>query len=494
MLLTRTIFWLLIALVCLAPLPFGADRPWASSLLGLWVGLMLVVWALDVARRRDPAVVTGRSDLAIAAVFGLLVLWLLVQVSPQTPAAWHHPAWDQAATALGAAPRGAIALAPERGTMALMRMVGYAGVFWLALHYGAREADARIMAWSIALAGFAYAAYGLVMVLGGYELILWYPKWTFRGYVTGTFVARATYATYAGLGLVATLVLLLDALRRIGGAGTPRATLVHLADAGLAPWLLGAALATLGTALLLAGSRGGVIAAAAGVIAALASFAMTRLARRRGWMTGSVAIVLAGLLLLGFSGQTVMKRFTAFAEPSPEAAESGDFGRAAVFELTARSLSKRPLAGGGLGSFPGIFFADRDAGFGASPKTYRRVHNSYLELALEMGLPAFVVLQLLLASLLALCLRGVVVRRRAVHYPCMGVAATVLVAVHSLVDFSLQVPGVAVTYFCLMGVAVAQSRRSPNRPRPGRSAPEDPVGGPTGRAPNGDRPDRAGAP
>lgn len=463
MVLTRTIFWLLIALVCLAPLPFGADRPWASSLLGLWVGLLLAAWALDVARRRDVTGVSGRFGLALASIFGLLVLWLLVQISPQSPAAWHHPAWDHAAAALGVTPPGAIALAPERGSTAVMRIVSYAGVFWLALHYGAKEANARIMTWSIALAGFAYAAYGLLMVLGGYDLILWYPKWTFRGYVTATFVARATYATYAGLGLVVTLVLLLEALRRIGSPGQLRATLIRLAEAGFAPWLLAAVLATLGTALLLAGSRGGVIAAAAGVIAALATFGMTRLARRRTWMTASVAVFLAGLLLLGFSGQTVMKRFTAFAEPSPETLGSGDFGRAAVFELTARSISKQPLAGTGLGSFPGVFFAERDAGFGASPKTYRRVHNTYLELALEMGLPAFIVLQLLLATMLALCLRGVIARRRAVHYPCMGVAATALVAAHSLVDFSMQVPGVAVTYFFVMGIAVAQSRSQQQR-------------------------------
>jgi len=458
MALTRPIFWSLIALACLAPLPFGADRPWASSLLGLWVGLLLAAWALDMVRRQDLAVMNRRFTLVLASIFGLLVLWLLLQLSTQTPAAWHHPVWDQAAAALGGAPGGAIALAPERGNAALMRIVSYAGVFWLALHYGAKEADARIMAWCIALAGFAYAAYGLLMVLGGYDLILWYPKWTFRGYVTGSFVARATYATYAGLGLVVTLLLLLDALRQVGGGRRLSATMIRLAEAGFGPWLLAAVLATLGTALLLAGSRGGVISAAAGVIAALASFGMTRLARRRSWMAASLAVFLVGLLLLSFSGQTVMKRFTAFAEPSRETVESGDFGRMAVFELTARSIAKRPLAGTGLGSFPGVFFAERDAGFGASSKTYRRVHNTYLELALEMGLPAFIVLQLLLATILALCLRGVIARRRAVQYPCMGVAATALVAVHSLVDFSMQVPGVAVTYCFIMGVAVAQSR------------------------------------
>jgi hypothetical protein len=42
-------------------------------------------------------------------------------------------------------------------------------------------------------------------------------------------------------------------------------------------------------------------------------------------------------------------------------------------------------------------------------------------------------------------------------FPCIGVGATTLVAVHSLFDFSLQMPGVAALYWLLMGAAVAQS-------------------------------------
>ena len=48
-------------------------------------------------------------------------------------------------------------------------------------------------------------------------------------------------------------------------------------------------------------------------------------------------------------------------------------------------------------------------------------------------------------------------RRRDAVYPCIGFAATTLVAAHSLVDFSLQIPAVALTYSLLMGAACAQS-------------------------------------
>ena len=48
-------------------------------------------------------------------------------------------------------------------------------------------------------------------------------------------------------------------------------------------------------------------------------------------------------------------------------------------------------------------------------------------------------------------------RRRNALYPCMGVAASVLVGLHATVDFTMQVPAVAATYALIMGAACSQS-------------------------------------
>ncbi len=88
---------------------------------------------------------------------------------------------------------------------------------------------------------------------------------------------------------------------------------------------------------------------------------------------------------------------------------------------------------------------------------FDKAHNTYLENALELGLPAALGLFSAIGVLLVICLLGVRRRRRDAVYPCIGVAATVLVAVQSVVDFSLQIPAVAVTYSLLMGAACAQS-------------------------------------
>jgi hypothetical protein len=84
----------------------------------------------------------------------------------------------------------------------------------------------------------------------------------------------------------------------------------------------------------------------------------------------------------------------------------------------------------------------------------------YLENIFELGWPIAVILFLCVAWLTRRCFSGARNRGRDWVYPATGVAATVLVAIHSIVDFSLQIPGIAITYACILGVACAQSYSS----------------------------------
>ncbi|MBI3453232.1 MAG: hypothetical protein HY057_10510, partial [Rhodospirillales bacterium] len=84
-------------------------------------------------------------------------------------------------------------------------------------------------------------------------------------------------------------------------------------------------------------------------------------------------------------------------------------------------------------------------------------HSTYLELALEGGLPALAALLGVGGWLVYRALIGVIRRRRDAIYPCAGLAATALVGTHTAFDFSLQIPAVAATYVMLTAVAVAQS-------------------------------------
>jgi O-antigen ligase len=91
---------------------------------------------------------------------------------------------------------------------------------------------------------------------------------------------------------------------------------------------------------------------------------------------------------------------------------------------------------------------------------YDRAHNTWLENGFELGIPASLALFAALLGIALTCWRGVQRRHRDWVYPAAGVGASVLVGVHALVDFSLQIPAVAMLYALVMGIACAQSYSS----------------------------------
>ena len=93
-------------------------------------------------------------------------------------------------------------------------------------------------------------------------------------------------------------------------------------------------------------------------------------------------------------------------------------------------------------------------------------HNTYLENALELGVPAAAALVLAIGWIVIICVSAVLRHRRQAFLPCLGVSATVLVGLHATVDYSLQIPAVAMAYAAILGAACAQSFRleMPERP------------------------------
>jgi O-antigen ligase len=113
-----------------------------------------------------------------------------------------------------------------------------------------------------------------------------------------------------------------------------------------------------------------------------------------------------------------------------------------------------PLTGFGLGTFEAAYppYAQDLVRL-----TVDKAHNDYLELAAGFGLPAAVLWWIALLWLVGLCVRAATIRKYGRVYPVTAVGATALVGTHAIVDFSLQMPAVAITYAALLGLGVAQS-------------------------------------
>lgn len=435
----RALLWL----VALAPLPLGANRPWAWSLAALVAGGLLLASAVQ---GRPPAVAPARLRLPIA-LFALVCLYIVAQLIP-LPAALQPPEWQRAAGLLGGDVHGSLSLAPDMGLVALARLLLYAAVFWLALQAFRREAAADRAMLVLALVVGAYALAGVIGYAAGNRWLLWLPKWYHEDSLTGTFVNRNHFATFVGLGLICTLGI---CARRVAAA---KARYGHdawpemLTGTRLSTLVLVAALPIEIVALLLSRSRAGVAATAVAALVLLLGAA-----RRLGLGRGTAALlVLGALAVLGLylevSGAGLSERLALLTGgEQPEV-------RVALFARTLVAIAAAPWLGRGYGSFEDTFRPFR------SPEMsfhFDRAHDTYLELALELGVP--MALALALVPLL-LCARAAAALRRegpTLYYGWAAACAGILVGLHALVDFSLQIPAVAMLFATILGIGCAQS-------------------------------------
>lgn len=444
---TRIVFWLLVGTVLLSPLPFGAIFPWSYTLLALIVGALVLTWsATRLVAGTAPTVPLRRIALP-GALFAAAIAWAAIQAAPWTPDAWHNPVWAETAATLGTGVQGYISVVPYATETAVMKLLTYAGIFWLALQLGRSGDRAGQVFHAVAAAGLVYAAYGLIVDLSGAQTILWYDKESYQTSLTATFRYRNAYATYAGMGLVCTTALLVRLLVRedVSPMG-PRARLRHvLLQVFEGSTYLPLAFMLIASALLLSESRGGFLSAIVAMIVFAATLWRSKRVRLPYGRFSVTAMTAAGVTFVAISGGTVLDRLGDSA---------GDRQRERLYAQTIDAIGEQPLRGWGLGSFESVFARVQDAGF---EKRALRAHNEYLDNALGLGIPAAAALVLAIGLIALRCFHGSLIRRRNTCYPAAGGAIAVLVGVHSLVDFTLQVPAVAATFALLLGTCCAQS-------------------------------------
>ncbi|MHA1112886.1 MAG: O-antigen ligase family protein [Alphaproteobacteria bacterium] len=459
----RTAFWGFAVLLALAPLPLGANRPWSESLVAFVAGAILFLWAFDVWRSGDRVSVPLRRHWPVSTIFLVLMVWFWVQIAAPVPAAWHHPIWAETRAALagidGTAPAARIGIDGAAGGGVLARFVAYGAIFWLALQFGRDVDRAARLLWVLTIAAFLYAVYGLSVQFSGWNTILWYDRWAYEDAVTGPFVNRNHFATYAGLGLLTTLALLWTEMRRKGGGGlSSRGGLLEFTDrVGPATYFLAGNFVLLLTALLLSDSRAGLLSALAGLAALVVALLIAYRRQLGGGLLAAALVAGSAYIVIDVSGGDTAARFAAM----PREAQT----RVRIYETAAAALADRTYLGTGLGSFSGVYYQRRGADVPVWAAHADRAHNGYLELAVEGGLPALVGMLVLFALLVVQCAAGVLRRRRDRVFPALGIAATVLVGLHTLVDFSLAVPAVGITVMAILGVACAQSWSNGKRPR-----------------------------
>ncbi|WP_282154059.1 O-antigen ligase family protein [Ruegeria atlantica] len=445
--LQRAILWALMGCVLLAALSLGANRPVSWTLLSVAILIVFVAQVFVDSTQRLPKQAGGLW--LPAALFLGATVWGGIQLLPGLPASYTHPVW----TTLGDV-SGRISADPGQGHQIIMRYLCYAMVFWVAFRAAVATARAEMMLRALALASTAFAIYGIYAMAAGHNPVLGDDGQA--SVVTSTFVNRNSYATYAVFGLLANIAAYLHVVSgtRVNSENWQSflRDMLERFFGGIWIYALGALLC-LG-ALSLTQSRAGGIAGLVGLCVFLVSWKGEG-RRWNPWLLLVVAAVVGFVILTSATGMT--NRILT--------AEAGS-GRFLIYPEVVKAIMDRPVLGHGLGAFHDVFrqHVPAEAAIGE----WVRAHNSYLENAFELGVPAAAAFYLALLIITLHIHRGTVIRRRNRAFPCFALAAIATAATHSLFDFSLQIPAIAALFAVILAMGWAQSFPT-RKPRAGRT-------------------------
>lgn len=439
---------LLFAVVILAPLPFGSVDPLALVAWCLILGLALSTASLRVANARQLLVITG-----VAIVVGSYLLALHEQVGrPFFSFSLPDPIWQSASDALGSSLAPSVSLVRDLPILAL----GAPGAAILCLLVSFIVCNDRtrarqllvVVAWS----GSAYAVYGVAAFLIDPGKVLWMKKQAYFTVLTSTFINRNTAAVYFGSCAIIWLLLLWQDMppRPFRQASPSRSVIPEaLRRLGDIPTFHFLAFIACVGAMFLTASRAGVMLSL--LVGALAVWGLcwktVSSGGRHLWIlvaaASGISIIVVQLLGAGVVGRL-----------DNEGLAGG--GRLETYRSTLGMIRDHPWLGTGLGTFAWSYPAYRSSEL-TSWGIWDRAHSTPLEIASDMGLPLAAVVITGWAAAFAVLVFGLRTRNRDQIIMVAALATSGLGILHSLIDFSLQIPGFSLVVFSLLGAGLAQS-------------------------------------
>jgi serine/threonine protein phosphatase 1 len=455
--------FLLYCLIVTAPLLLGSNRPVSWAVNGAFASLILGVFVLGELLRERAADVEWRLPSIAVAALVLWAGWLVIQASSLTPDFLHHPVWTLFGSGIQDV-HGAISLNPSATWTVIAQVIPIAFLGVVAFRLAADRSRARFLLrviWGIAV---AVAAYGLIARYLGMRQAFMAGDAVDDTVLTGSFVNRSAVAAYFTLGLCAALSLIAAEAQ----TGRSEPGWINRAFRILSASRYDLIAAVILTAAIFAtGSRGGVIAAAVGAIVIAILTLNTKSGDR---MTGAalVVVVFAALVITAaISSDLLMQRL----EGGVSSRDRFDLYNDVVTMITAR-----PLLGHGGGAFADAFPLFHDQA--ASNVVWLEAHDSYLQLAAEVGIPVAAILVFAALWILAGIARRMGYLSQPAPAAMAALAASAAMAVQSLVDFPVQIQAVGLTLAVLVGAGMGDV--SARRPRPQGALGQPQPGRPTG--------------
>jgi len=457
----RVALYFFIALLIWAPFPLGSAVAWGTGLFAMLVAICCALWIYATPYEPSRRRIQKRSSLLALGLLIAVIVWSLAQSLPILPVAWANPLWKMTGEILDINIAQTVSINPWRTQNAALELaaVGVAG--FMAYSYARNDRLAPILFNGVILIGATYVIYAYALAFFGLSQshIIYGVKFP-PEFISGPFMLHNSFATYCGVAAMASSCrLIAEGSNSVVVDRGLRRYLISLANFvfGRDAWLVASTL-LLYSGIIASASRAGIFASF-GALFTMIIVALFVSRRSRGGGGGRrriisavaiVAIMATILFFLLYNSDSLTLR-------TKELLDSGNIDevRLALWAAAKRMISSSPWQGLGLGTFQDAYplYATSSLAF-----VMDRAHSDYLELAAGLGVPAALTLLASVLLLAAQCLVGVFIRRRNRFYALAAFGASVLVALHSAVDFSLQIPAVALMYVTLLGIGVAQSQ------------------------------------
>ncbi|MBK1794444.1 O-antigen ligase family protein [Devosia sp. WQ 349] len=431
----------LVTLATLAPLSLGANNASAWSINGAIVGLVALIYCLALMFTGNPLRV-GLSRLIPETLLATIVGgFIIFQALPTS-------LWGGSAALIDVdGNRYALEHITASVGMTVFSALcyfTYALFFFLVFQVSANRQRALFLAEAAFAAIIAHAVLGLIALTLWNDSLLFLEKWAYHGVATGTFVNRNSYGTFLAIGFVLGVGLTLRAAlskRSKLGQRLPRAD-EKFVMVGLQ--LVGTVLIL--AALLSSQSRMGLAAAlAGGSVLIIVALAKTNLARSGlGLMVTIAFIVVSAAAFFVFGGGTLERLGST---------ESDSDVRQQLYAQVAQLIEAHWLWGTGAGTFELVYPLFHR--WPVSPDLiWDKAHNTYLTLWSELGLVVGTLPLIIFAIIAARLL--VLIKQRSEDWwlPAISLSALVVVATHSLVDFSMEIQGVVLMLLFVVGLGL----------------------------------------
>lgn len=428
----------LVAIVAISTIPFASNRPffwgfWAFTVCTTNLVYVSLIYWRGLRFRQSLTQIP-----VCAALFAFVFAWMLLQLVPFGQFVGGI-AFD---TQTGDTIRSeTLSIAPGETFLALLKWCSYGLFFYLFLQVAASKRRARNISWALLVIVTAQALYAFVALRYLNDTALISEKAQYQGNATGTFINRNSFATFLAFGAtLAASLAMPSSIRR-----------EHQDSNGRNAEILGAfnyaallCLVVLVSALIATSSRMGTLAGLSGVLLVI----LLRLPSRTSRLSVTFLSLFAIIAILAVYGDDLFNRVLL----SVGNAET----RLNLYAQVVEMIRSRPMLGFGAGTF-GTAYPLHQAPPVQTDLVFDKTHSTYLAHWVELGLiagslPIAIVAALVLNMLRYLAKSGV----RSAEL-CAGIGTVVVAALHSVVDFSLEIQAVVFLFLAITALATSEA-------------------------------------